>query len=254
MTPKSPPNRKVGVPSLTGALIALLVVASSVRGAAQATLRGRVLDSEVGSPVDGALVHLKPGPPPFKTDTLGRFEAQGLSAGKTVVTIHAVGFDSAVYTVNLPPVGTVEGEFTLEFTGYLLPEVAVEARAAQLAPRYLDFERRRQRGLGAYLRWDELAKRGYSSIGDALHTVRGVKIHCNQQTFECFAFMVRTPQCQPTWWVDGMQVQSFHENTPIRDVYGIEVYRGPGEVPGEFSGSDAACGVIVVWTKSRPYR
>jgi hypothetical protein len=68
------------------------------------------------------------------------------------------------------------------------------------------------------------------------------------------AFMSRDPQCFPTWWVDGTRVASFHENTPIRDVYGIEIYRGPGEVPGEFAGSDAACGVIVIWTKSRPYR
>jgi outer membrane cobalamin receptor len=66
--------------------------------------------------------------------------------------------------------------------------------------------------------------------------------------------MSRDPQCFPTWWVDGTRVASFHENTPIRDVYGIEIYRGPGEVPGEFAGSDAACGVIVIWTKSRPYR
>jgi hypothetical protein len=49
-------------------------------------------------------------------------------------------------------------------------------------------------------------------------------------------------------------VGSFHEDTPIRDVYGIEIYRGPSEVPGEFSGSNAMCGVIVMWTKSRPYR
>ena len=99
-----------------------------------------------------------------------------------------------------------------------------------------------------------IAKQGYGSVGDALHVVRGVRIKCNQQTFECFAFMVRSPQCQPTWWIDGQEVRSFHESTPIRDVYGIEIYRGPGEVPGEFAGSDAACGVIVIWTKSRPYQ
>jgi hypothetical protein len=222
--------------------------------AQQATLRGRVVDSELGSAVAGALVRIKPGPPPFAADSLGQFEARGLSAGKTEVTIHAVGFDSAVYTVNLPPTGAVEGVFTLEFTGYLLPEVVVEARAVQLVPRYLDFERRRQRGMGAYLRWDEIRNKGFSSVGDALRTIRGVRIQCIQETFECYAHMTRTPQCQPTWWIDGMQVHSFQENTPIRDIYGIEIYRGPGEVPAEFTGSDAACGVIVMWTKSRPYR
>jgi hypothetical protein len=66
--------------------------------------------------------------------------------------------------------------------------------------------------------------------------------------------MARTPNCTPKWYVDGVQVQSFHENTPIRDIYGLELYRGPSELPGEFSGSDGGCGVLVVWTKSKPYR
>jgi Carboxypeptidase regulatory-like domain len=254
LTPKSLSNHKVGVSPLTGTLIALLIVAGSVRGAGQSTLRGRVLDSETGSPVAGALVRLKPGPPPFKTDSLGRFEAQGLTAGIIQVWIGAVGFDSATYTLSLPAARTVEGVFTMEFTGFQLPEVVVEARAEQLVPRFLDFERRRKHGMGAYFRWDEIRKQGFNSVGDALRTVRGVRMECNQETFECRAFMARAPQCEPVWWIDGMVVRSFHENTPIRDIYGIEIYRGPGEVPAEFSGSDAMCGVIVIWTKSRPYR
>ena len=165
-----------------------------------------------------------------------------------------IGYAEGVFTVHIPPAGTVEGVFTLDFTGYRLPEVVVQARAEQLMPRYLDFEQRRQRGQGAFLRWDTIKAQGYGSVGDALRVVRGVRIRCNQQTFECFAVMARTPQCQPTWWIDGVEVSSFHENTPIRDIYGIEIYRGPGEVPGEFSGSNAACGAIVMWTKSRPYR
>ena len=63
---------------------------------------------------------------------------------------------------------------------------------------------------------------GDATVGDALRTVRGVRVHCNQETFECFAVMARTPQCQPTWWIDGVEVHSFHENTPIRDIYGID--------------------------------
>ena len=242
--------------TLSGALLAgqLAVAMGPETGAAQATLRGRVIDSELGHPLPSALVRIQPGPAPLTTDTLGRFEAQGLPAGDAEVTIQAIGYAQGVFTVHLPPAGAVEGVFTLDFTGYRLPEVVVQARAEQLMPRYLDFEQRRRRGHGAYLRWDDIKAQGYSSVGDALRVVRGVRIQCNQQTFECFAVMARTPQCHPTWWIDGVEVSSFHENTPIRDIYGIEIYRGPGEVPGEFSGSNAACGVIVMWTKSRPYR
>lgn len=222
--------------------------------AAQATLRGRVIDSELGHAVASATVRIKPGPASLTTDTLGRFEVRDLPPGDAEVSIEALGYAAAVFTVHLGAADTVLGVFPLNFTGYRLAEVAVQARAELLAPRYLDFERRRNTGQGAYLRWDEIAKKGYSSVGDALHVVRGVRVRCNQETFECFVFMARTPYCEPTWWIDGVQVYSFQENTPISDIYGIEVYRGPGEAPAEFTGSNAACGVIVIWTKSRPYR
>ena len=223
-------------------------------GAAQVTLRGRVVDSELGHPLAAALVRIRGVAAPFTTDTLGRFDARGLGAGETEVTIQLIGYAQGDFTVYLPASGAVAGDFPLDFTGHQLSDILVQERVERLAPRYIDFHRRRDRGLGAYFRWDELKEGGYGSVGDALRTVRGVRIQCNQQTFECFAVMVRTPNCQPTWWIDGVEVRSFHESTPIRDIYGIEIYRGAGEIPGEFAGSNAACGVIVMWTKSRPFR
>lgn len=246
------PRARTLVRALLGALLAAWIGAKT--SAAQATLRGRVIDSELGQALPGAVVRIgrAPPPPPLTTDTLGRFEVRDLATGTMQVTIRLLGYAQGVFTVWLPQSGVVEQDFALDFTGHELPAVVVEARAERLMPRYVAFEERRQRGLGAYFRWEELKR--YASVGDALRTVRGVRIQCNQQTFECFAVMARTPQCQPTWWIDGVEVHSFHENTPIRDVYGIEIYRGPGEVPGEYSGSNAGCGVIVMWTKSRPYR
>jgi len=240
--------------TLTGALPAAVLTAAigPETGAAQATLRGRVIDSELGQPLPGATVRIRKDSPPLTTDTLGRFEARDLPGGDAEVTIQLLGYSPGVFKVYLPLSGAADREFALDFTGYQLSDLVVQARAEKLVRRYVEFEQRRHRGMGAFFRWDEL--KSASSVGDALRTVRGVRIKCNQQTYECFAYMARTPQCQPTWWIDGVEVRSFHENTPIRDVYGIEIYRGPGEVPGEFAGSNAACGVIVVWTKSRPYR
>jgi len=248
------PGARILPRALVTALLALSIGAET--GAAQAVLRGRVIDSELGQALPGAVVRIGRAPsapsPPLTTDTLGRFEARDLATGTLQVSIQVLGYAQAVFTVWLPPSGTVDQVFALDFTGHQLPALVVEARAERLVPRYVAFEERRRRGMGAYFRWDDL--KAYGSVGDALRTVRGVRIRCNQQTFECFAVMARSPQCHPTWWIDGVEVHSFHENTPIRDVYGIEIYRGAGEVPGEYAGSNAGCGVIVLWTKSRPYR
>lgn len=245
-------TRTAGAAALLTVLCAVALAPET--GLAQATLRGLVVDSETGHPLPGADVQVEPGPSSLTTDTLGRFETQDLAAGDAEVRIRLEGYAEHVSGVSLPASGVVDLVFSLDFTGHRLPEVVVRARAEELMPRYLEFERRRERGLGAFFRWDELYNGNYSTVGDALRTVRGVRIQCNQQTFECFAVMARSPRCHPTWWIDGMQVYSFHENTPIRDIYGIEVYRGAGEIPGEFAGSNAACGVIVMWTKSRPFR
>lgn len=256
MITRATPNDAAGARRVTGTLLAaaFAITIGVETGAAQATLRGLVIDSEMGQPLPGAMVRIKGAPAQLATDSLGKFHADQLPAGQAEVTIQLLGYAPGIFMVHLPPSGAVDQVFAMDFTGHRLPEQVVRARAEQLAPRYTDFEQRRQRKLGAYLRWEELERQGYSSVGDALRTVRGIRIKCDQQTFECNAFSARTPQCKPTWWIDGVEVRSFHENTPIRDVYGIEVYRGAGEVPGEYSGSNAACGVIVVWTKSRPFR
>lgn len=242
------------LPVASLAALILMALFSARPVAAQASLRGRVLDSETGQALPGARVVVRGLTAPLTTDSLGRFEAGELRAGETRIRIEQLGYAAREFRVRLPESGAVERVFSLDFTGDRLPEVAVRARIEKLMVRYLDFERRRQRGLGAFFRWDELRKESYSSVGDALRTVRGVRIQCNQQRFECFAVMARTPNCRPVWYIDGMEAGSFNENTPIRDIYGMEVYRGQGEIPGEFSGSNAACGVIVIWTKSRPFQ
>ena len=246
----------VGIRSVRTALLAGLVAASIFpdAGEAQAILRGRVVDSETGQILAGAIVTVRRGDTPFIADSLGEFLARQLPGGEMQVRVQCLGYAQSDFRIFIPDSGVVRRDFALDFTGQRLPAVAVRARAEQLMPRYAAFEQRRQRGLGAFFRWDELNKEEFGSVGDALRTVRGVRIQCNQATFECFAVMARAQQCHPTWFVDGMEARSFNENTPIRDVYGLEIYRGAGETPGEFSGSNAACGVIVVWTKSRPFR
>lgn len=242
----------------TLARVLLAIVATAIAyppwASAQVTLRGHVLDSEMGHPLAGALVRVGRDTATAKTDSLGVFRIANLRGGTVDVRIQLIGYEEGLYRVWLPDTGVVERQFALDFNGFMLPEVVVQARAEILQPRYIDFERRRLRKLGAFLRWDDLKRTGAGSVGAALRTVRGVRIQCDQSAFECYAVMARTPNCQPAWYIDGIQVHSFHENTPIRDVYGIEVYRGSGEIPAEFGGSAAGCGVIVMWTKSRPYR
>src|SRR5881394_816118 len=175
--------------------IVLLSLIGPVAVAAQGTLKGKVVDSEMGSPLAGASVRIGKNGPVVRTDSSGTFVAQNVTSGVQEVHIRQIGFEEGVFDVRIRDSAVVEGVFPLDFNGFDLPAVVVEARAEALMPRYSEFERRRQLRLGAYLRWDELKKAGYGSLGDALRTIRGVRIKCDQARFECNAFMVSSPQC-----------------------------------------------------------
>jgi hypothetical protein len=41
--------------------------------------------------------------------------------------------------------------------------------------------------------------------------------------------------------VDGLVIPA--------EVEAVEVYDGPGSLPAEFGGSNAGCGVVVIWTR-----
>jgi hypothetical protein len=232
-----------------------LLACLASQSTAQGTIRGRVVDSETGTPIAEASVNIRSGAMTLTTDSAGRFEARNLPGGDARVLIQKLGFLPGDYRVRVPESGEAEKVFSLDFTGQKMAPIAIQARAEQVMARYTDFEARRQRGIGTFLRWDQLTNEKFGSVGDALRSVRGVRIQCKpQETGECYAVMARSQNCRPVWVIDGTEASSFNENTPIRDVYGIEVYRGAGEVPGEYAGSNAACGVIILWTKSRPYR
>jgi hypothetical protein len=60
------------------------------------------------------------------------------------------------------------------------------------------------------------------------------------------------PSCYPQYIVDGRPDNFFGPNVAVRDIEGIEVYTGAADVPGEFAGTDAGCGVVVIWTRNGP--
>lgn len=58
--------------------------------------------------------------------------------------------------------------------------------------------------------------------------------------------------CPPKLYVDGIKVagaDEFLQSFSASELHGLEVYSGTAQVPAEFGGSDAQCGVIALWTR-----
>jgi hypothetical protein len=210
---------------------------------------GQLAAHDTHEPIGSARVTLAGTALTTKTDSSGRFVFTDLDAGVFLIEIRAVGYASGTWRASLKPHQVLTHQFELERLPYELPEVVVKEKEPR---RFADFERRRQAGMGAFLTQERIERAGTASLVDVLVTVRGVQQVCISN--QCVAKMVRSPPgCYPQYYLDGNESSTYFARlTPPQDVKGVEIYRGSSETPGEFQGSNSACGVIVIWTKSAP--
>jgi hypothetical protein len=76
-----------------------------------------VVDSELGEPIPGAGVKVKPGGTPLTADSLGHFSIPDLKAGEVEVTVQAIGFESRSWKFNVQAGQAMDRSFSLDFTG-----------------------------------------------------------------------------------------------------------------------------------------
>ena len=244
------------------ARVVLLLLAAAEAGRAQTAgmLRGRVTDKSSGMPVPQAQINVPAHDRSVLSDSDGRFSISGLPAGISKLVVHAQGFPTLRVDVEMSVGAVTDKPIQLDSTeaGRLasaqsLPAVPVTATSKPANYRLVDFERRRQDGRGQYLTESEIVKSGAYTVSDAVKNMRGVIYDCGGGG--CHIHMAQAPlRCLPEYVVDGQEMNDFGPTTPIRDVIGIEVYTGPTEVPGEYAGRNAGCGVVVIWTRSGPTR
>jgi hypothetical protein len=215
------------------------------------SLRLLVVDDETGEPIAGAFIRIKGRKADLTTNESGRVTLDSLPLGRTMADIGAIGYEVRKEPLFIQAGPIEQRTIGLSFTGDKLPDLIVEARQEKLYPRYSDFHRRQKSGAGFYITWREIHAKGFSRLGDVLRGVRGVQVTCRPN--DCLIMMSRSNGCPPAVWVDGRPSDFYGANTAVGDIYGMEVYRGPSELPGEFT-TNGMCGAIVLWTKNRQYR
>jgi hypothetical protein len=244
---------------LQGALLAAFLVSAATASAQQGTIRGRVVDKSSNAALPQVEIVLVADNRQVTTDSVGRYILVALPAGPVRLLVRAPSFPVTHVVVELSLGQELEHTIVLDSTAAArsaaqpLPGMVVTA-PVPVDRRFVDFERRRRTGRGHYLTRDDIEKSGGSSIQDVVRPLRGVAVECGGG-LGCFIRMVRAPmQCPPDYIVDRRVDNSFGPSTPIRDIEAIEVYTGPSDVPGEFAGRTAGCGVIVIWTRAGPPR
>lgn len=215
-------------------------------------IAGHLAAHDTHEPIGSARVTLANTALATSTDSSGQFVFTDLDSGVVVIEIRAVGFAPGTWRASLKSHHVLKYEFELERLPIELPEVVIKGKEPLHVRHFVDFERRRQSGMGAFLTQEHIERANTASLVDVLVTVRGVQQVCLAN--QCVAKMVRSPPgCYPQYFLDGRESSAYFARlTPPQDVKGVEIYRGSSETPGEFQGSNSGCGVIVIWTKSSP--
>ncbi|HUG41571.1 MAG TPA: carboxypeptidase regulatory-like domain-containing protein [Longimicrobiales bacterium] len=243
-----------------------LLEGQPVRGAQG--VQGRLVEHGTGQPIRTADIILRAGPGPVArgtTDERGFFRLRVPRPGRYLLTARALGY------------ADLEGEVVeIELDRLSVLEVRMAAEALELAPLVVTadrrsyhlemegFYRREREYLGVFMRPELLERRMPRRITDLFFGVGGTQVIEPSGGVGGRIILFRGSRdrnCFPMVYVDrhlvstggipaaGGEATAIDDVVFAADVLAIEVYRSPAEIPSEFHGPNAGCGVVVLWTR-----
>ena len=220
---------------------------------------GRVLDSRSGNPLTGATVRLQEANRDAVTNGRGVFLFRDVASGPDVITIQMIGYAEQEKVIQILGGRAQDVVVRLTTEPIELTPMIVEVRTRSWFSDRAGLEDRMLSGNGVIFAADDLAELQPRVLGDLMRQVPGAQVRTSGGTYSGTwsvqfrgASNMLNEACNPVIWMDGVKIGS--DPVMFREITGpeidaVEVYRGAAEVPGEFSGGDARCGVVVVWTR-----
>ena len=221
------------------------------------TIRGTLLERDSNRPINLGFVVLLTESGDSITSTvtnqMGRFELASPDPGNSLLLAAALGHrETTVGVFELGEGGELSVEFRIPVEPLTLGGLLVQAdRVGQLPGLVLNgFSRRMQQGLGRFITPADIANSPAFRTADLFVGMLGVSV-------DGARVQIRTAgrECTPQIWVDGLP-QSRDANfaldfiIPLEAIAAVEVYRRATEVPLQYGGSRAGCGVLLFWTKT----
>lgn len=262
MIPLAPP-RPAGIDgTLRVALIGLACLAGPAAGQ---SLEGRVLDARTGQGVGSATVDVRNPATEIVTavssDGSGAFRIPLAAAGRYQLMVRHVGFDPATIELRVPPAGPVHLEILLEPRAIPMDSVTVTADPLTAFLEDVGFGRRSGGGQGVFITRRDIEESGAHRTSELLQGKVGIRFLRSGLGGGDARFTRGAYQgCPPQLLLNGARVRRGNSGRGRLDVTidalvapsqiaGIELYTGPAEIPLEFGGTGAACGVILIWLR-----
>lgn len=262
-------------PGIISVFALLLSLSSAGTGRAQSVdadssgiLVGRITSASTGAPLSGAHVLMAETGLATVADGNGRFHFVGLSPGRHELSVRHLGFAPAVRTVTIVARTVSEIEVTLEIRPVELPELDVAVKEGRRPSAKMEgfYRRRETSGGGTFITRSEIEEIPGSELHRVFRGRSGIRVlSCGgQKAPGCYRLASRRQlpslggtgtRCEPKLYLDGMPFPILPDglgiNTiPKTDVEALEIYSGE-TAPARYGGSDARCGVVLVWTRER---
>ncbi len=226
-------------------------------GEALGRVVGRVMDAHSREPVDAAFLLLEGTDWQALTDQRGQFSLSAVRSGLHVLRIHHVAYGTVLWSVEVPQGRTLDVQVDLRPDPIEMePLVVTAVRSRRLE--YKGFYDRRswgeRVGVGHFLTSGDIERSNPYRVSSLMGIVPGVSVECRGGS-SCYVRMARSRCANSSLYLDGILFNTLGEPMDRfvlpSDIAGIEVYRGMGEMAGEFADPVSIhCGAVVIWTKS----
>lgn len=248
---------------------------SSAPLAAQGALRGIVVEEGTNRPLAGVTVMLDRTFQQTITDQAGRYLLTDLPLGSRQVLFRSIGHIPLRMQVTLVQGDTTRADVALMTDPLRLDSISVTAPSnRRVNPRLVEFEERRRMGNGFFLDSTYLRRADGRRMSEILREAPNIRVLPSLEgasTIRYFAASVRRSgvrgeACFLSVYLDGVPmyrsggVGGVGFGAPVdlsRDINtssldAVEVYASAAEVPAEYAGQAADCGIILLWTRRGP--
>lgn len=215
-----------------------------------------VVRTPSGSVLPGARVALRGTDTETVADAAGAFTLSNLPGGTQTLEARAIGFIPIARSITLSAKRPLRMDIRFDSAARILQTVEVTGeRVYDSATR--DFMKAKQRGFGFFIDRETIENRQPFNTSDLLRAAPGVVVSNggppgSQSSIQIRGASTFSGACQPSIVIDGMQLAGSAGDIDMlarpEDITGIAVYRGPSEVPVEYS-TGSSCGLIQIWTR-----
>ncbi len=232
------------------------------------TVRGRVTDEASKAPAVGTAVHLlnaddsKAGS--VLADDSGRFVVKAPRSGAFRVQFERIGYASRITPATyLSERQVYDIEIALQPSAVPVAAVVVKVEPRVRALEQAGYYARKRTGFGHFIERSTIDQRmGAAVTSEIFQGINGVRLvpkgggRGSRVILRAGvnASFRRATYCAATVFLDGAPVNSPGEHFDfevlhLSDIEAIEVYKGPAEVPPQYGGAEAGCGVILIWRR-----